>query len=72
MLFDFEEQIEKKQFVNAWSKLTFLAVIAGEVVAEVFMMSSIDEERQTGLKEVLKICFEFCLTLLMKHSVGVS
>ena len=72
VLFDFEEQIEKRQFANPWSKLTFLVVIAGEVVAEVFMMSSIDEERQTGLKEVLKICFEFCLTLLRKHSVGVS
>ena len=72
VLFDFEKQIEKRQFANPRSKLTFLVVIAGEVVAEVFMMSSIDEERQTDPKIVLKICFEFCRTLLMKHSVDES
>ena len=72
VLFDFEEQIEKKQFVNAWSKLTFLAVIAGEVVAEVFMMSAIDEERQADPKEVLRICFKFCHTRLMKLGSWVS
>ena len=72
VLFDFEEQIVKKQFINPWSKLTFLVVIAGEVVAEVFMMSAIDEERQTDPKEVLRICFKFCHTRLMKLGSWVS
>ena len=72
VLFDFEEQIEKKQIDNPWRKLTFLAVIAGEVVAEVFMMSAIDEERQTDPKEVLRICFEFCHTRLIKLGSWVS
>ena len=72
VLFDFEEQIEKKQSVNAWSKLTFLVLIAGEVVAEVFMTSAIDEERQTDPKEVLRICFEFCHSRLRKLGSWVS
>lgn len=72
VLFDFEEQMEKKQVVNPWSKLTLLVVIAGEVVAEVFMMPAIDEERQTEPKEVLKICFEFCYTRLMELGNWVS
>ena len=72
VLFDFEEQIEKKQSVNAWNKLTFLVLIAGEVVAEVFMTSAIDEERQTDPKEVLRICFKFCHTRLMKLGSWVS
>ena len=72
MLLDFEEQIEKKQFVNPWSKLTFLVVIAGEVVAAVFMMSAIDEERPTDPKEVLRICSKFCRTRLMKLGNWVS
>lgn len=72
VLFDFEEQMEKKQVVNPWSKLTLLVVIAGEVVAEVFMMPAIDEERQTEPKEVLKICFEFCYNRLMKLGNWVS
>ena len=72
VLSDFEEQIVKKQVVNPWSKLTFLVVIAGEVVAEVFMMPAIDEERQAEPKEVLKICFEFCYTRLMKLGNWVS
>ena len=72
VLFDFEQQIEKKQFVNPWSKLTFLVVIAGEIVAAVFMMSAIDEERQTDPKEVLRICFEFCHTRLIKLGSWVS
>ena len=72
VLFDFEEQIEKKQIDNPWRKLTFLAVIAGEVVAEVFMMSAIDEERQTDPKEVLRICSKFCRTRLMKLGNWVS
>ena len=72
VLFDFEEQIERKQFVNPWSKLTFLVVIAGELVAEVFMMSAIDEQRQTDPKEVLRICFKFCHTRLRKLGSWVS
>lgn len=72
VLSDFEKQMVKKQVVNPWSKLTFLVVIAGEVVAEVFMMPAIDEERQTEPKEVLKICFEFCYTRLMKLGNWVS
>ena len=68
VLFDFEEQIEKEQFVNAWSKLTFLVVIAGELV----MMSAIDEERQTDPNEVLRICFKFCHTRLRKLGSWVS
>ena len=72
VLFDFEEQIEKKQFINLWSKLTFLVVIAGEVIAEVFMTSAIDEQRQTDPKEVLRICFKFCHTRLIKLGSWVS
>ena len=72
VLFDFEEQIEKKRIHNPWRKLSFLVVIAGEVVAEVFMMSAIDEERQTDPKEVLRICFKFCHTRLMKLGSWVS
>ena len=72
VLFDFEEQIEKKQVVNLWNKLTFLVVIAGEVVAEVFMIPPIDEERQTEPKEVMKICLEFCYTRLVKLGNWVS
>lgn len=72
VLSDFEKQMVKKQVVNPWSKLTFLVVIAGEVVAEVFMMPAIDEERQTEPKEVLKICFEFCYTRLMELGNWVS
>jgi len=71
-LFDFEEQMVKKQVVNPWIQLIFLVVIAGEVVAEVFMMPAIDEERQTEPKEVLEICFEFCYTRLMKLGNWVS
>ena len=72
VLFSCEEQIEKEQIVNPWNKLSFLVVIAGEVVAEVFMMSAIDEERQTDPKEVLRICSEFCHTRLMKLGSWVS
>ena len=72
VLFDFEEQIQKKQIDNPWRKLSFLVVIAGEVVAEVFMTSAIDEERQTDPKEVLRICFKFCHTRLMKLGSWVS
>ena len=71
VLFDFEEQIEKKRIDNPWRKLSFLVVIAGEVVAEVFMMSAIDEERPDP-KEVLRICFKFCHTRLMKLGSWVS
>ena len=53
VLFDFEEQIVKKQVVKPWSKLACLVVIAGEVVAVV--MPAIDEERQTEPKEVLNL-----------------
>ena len=70
VLFDFEEQIVKEQVVNPWSKLTFLVVIAGEVVA--VMMPAIDEERQTEPKEVLRICLEFCYTRLKKLGSWVS
>ena len=72
VLFDCEKQIEKKQINDPRRKLTFLVVIAGEVVAEVFMMSAIDEERQTDPKEVLRICSEFCHTRLMKLGSWVS
>ena len=72
VLFSFEEQMVKKQVVNPWIQLTFLVVIAGEVVAEVFMMPAIDEERLPEPKEVLKICFEFCHTRLMKLGNWVS
>ena len=70
VLFDFEEQIVKKQVVKPWSKLTCLVVIAGEVVAVV--MPAIDEERQTEPKEVLRMCLEFCYTRLMKLGSWVS
>jgi len=72
VLLNFEKQMAKKQVVDPWIQLTFLVVIAGEVVAEVFMMPAIDEERLPELKEVLKICFEFCYTRLMELGNWVS
>ena len=72
VLLAFEKQIKKQQIHNPLRKLTFLVVIAGEVVAEVSMMSAIDEERQTDPKEVLTICSKFCHTWLMKLGSWVS
>ena len=65
LMFDFEEKIEKKT-LNAWSKLTLLVVIAGEIVAEV-----IDAECQPET-EVLKLCSNFCCDRLKKLGNWVS
>ena len=70
LMFDFAEKIEKKT-LNAWSKLTLLVVIAGEIVAEVFMMPVIDAEWQPET-EVLKFCSKFCYARLKKLGNWVS